>query len=225
MNVTVEDTTEPIIGISACDLVVELGYTGQSFSWNVTDPYAGNYTIESDGVGTVVEGTSLGYRELILTISFRTDWKLKERIPILQCNRRYLGMTSPMWSRLTVEPDTTDPVITSNPDDLVVEEGYSGFTLSWTATDLFPGTYSIELAGTGTVVGHTAWISGDAITYNIPNGLSAGTYTYTITFYDDHGNSILDSVVFTVEEPPKPTIPGFGVPVILFITAFYDILP
>ena len=218
MNFTVEDTTDPIIGTPASNLVVELGYTSQSFSWVVTDPYAENYTIELDSVGTVVEWTPwTSGTDIVYSIPNGLD----EGTYTYTLNvTDEFGNHANHMVTLTVEPDTTDPVIASAPADITVEEGYSSQTFTWTTTDLFPGTYTIELSGTGTVVDHTAWVSGDTLTYSIPNGLSAGTYTYTITFYDEFGNSILDSVVFTVEAAPSPTIPGFGVPVILFITAF-----
>ncbi|MCK4382661.1 MAG: hypothetical protein KAW66_05145, partial [Candidatus Lokiarchaeota archaeon] len=44
----------------------------------------------------------------------------------------------------TVE-DTTDPAIISAPSDLTVEFGYTGQSVSWTATDANPNTYTIEL--------------------------------------------------------------------------------
>jgi len=109
----------------------------------------------------------------------------------------------------TVE-DTTDPVITVNPNDFTVEAGYSEQNLSWTATDANPDTYTIELQGSGIVAGPTAWISGVAINFNIPDGFSPGDYTYEITFTDESGNSVIDSVTFTVSdtaEPPEDGIP------------------
>ncbi len=215
MNFTVEDTTGPMIGNPASDLVVEIGYTGQSFTWGVTDPYACNYSITLDGVGTIVDwipwssGTDIvysipdGFSEGVYTYTLNvTD---------------DFGNHANHVVTLTVEADDTDPVITSAPDDIFVEPGYSGQSLAWTATDLFPSHYILELQGTGIVVESTSWTSGNPVTYEIPNGFSAGTYIYTITFYDSHGNEASDSVTFTVEAPPKPTIPGFNVPVILTI--------
>ncbi|TFG19314.1 MAG: hypothetical protein EU530_06645 [Promethearchaeota archaeon] len=217
VTVTVEDTTAPVIEEYATDLTVELGYTDQSFSWNVTDSYAGTYTIERDILG-VVEGPSPWVSGSGINYAIPDGLEIGEYLYMLNASDMF-GNNITHVVTFTVDPDTTDPVITSIPDDIIIGEGYSGQTLSWTTTDLFPATYIIELDGTGIVVSHTAWTSGGTVSYNIPNGLSAGTYTYTITFYDAHGNSALDSVVFTVTEPPKPSIPGFGVPVILFITA------
>jgi len=78
--------------------------------------------------------------------------------------------------------------------------------LSWTATDPYANIYTIELQGSGIVAGPTAWTSGVAITYYISDGFGAGTYIYTVNFTDDYGNSIIDIVIFTVEDTPSPVI-------------------
>ena len=102
--------------------------------------------------------------------------------------------------------DTTDPIIAVSPKNFTVEYGYTGQSLSWTATDAHPNTYTIVLLGTGTVVGPTAWTSGNAVTYNIPDGFSLGSYIYVVTFTDDYSNFITDSVNFTVEDSTNPVI-------------------
>ena len=53
----VDDATNPIIISAPSDLTVELGYTGQSLSWNVTDHHPNIYTMELYGLGIVVEPT------------------------------------------------------------------------------------------------------------------------------------------------------------------------
>jgi hypothetical protein len=89
-------------------------------------------------------------------------------------------------------------VLTATPNNITVEEGYTGQVLSWTATDPNPNTYTIGLIGTGIVAGPTAWTSGVAINYNIPDGLGVGTYFYVVNFTDLGGNFITSSVNFTV---------------------------
>ena len=91
-----------------------------------------------------------------------------------------------------------------------MEFSYTGQSKFWTATDANPDTYTIELQGTGIIAGPTVWTSGNAINYNIPNGFSPGVYTYNITFTDESGNSISNTVTVTIvddDEPPGGTIP------------------
>ncbi len=57
--------------------------------------------------------------------------------------------------------------------------------------------------------------------YNILNGYPAGVYVYTATFTDDYGNSLIDSVTFTVVEATNGDgeggIPGASLNIILII--------
>ena len=114
--------------------------------------------------------------------------------------------------------DATNPTITSAPTDFTVEFGYTGQSLSWTATDLYPNTYTIELQGTGIVAGPTAWMSGNSITYNIPDGFAVGVYVYTVNFTDDHGNFKSDTVIVTINSSSTPPPVG-GSPFELIIIA------
>jgi len=106
--------------------------------------------------------------------------------------------------------DATNPTIISVPSDLTVDFEYTGQSLSWTATDTNPNAYTIELQGSGIVKGPTSWTSGLAITYDIPNDFAPGEYTYIITFTDQTGNSISDTVTVTIEE--EDVTPGGGIP-------------
>ncbi|MFW9942347.1 MAG: hypothetical protein ACFFFT_15015 [Candidatus Thorarchaeota archaeon] len=120
-----------------------------------------------------------------------------------------------------VEP--YDPVITNSPDNFTIETGYVGESISWTATDLNPDTYTIVLEGSGTAAGPLAWQSGVPITYYIPVGYAAGNYTYIITFTDKYGNYATDSVVITIIEaetsPTTEEIPGYDLSIIIGISA------
>ena len=101
----------------------------------------------------------------------------------------------------TVE-DTTDPIITFSSNDVTIQVGYSDVNINWTATDAFPGTYTIELEGSGIVIGPLTWTSGDPISYDIPASLEPGVYVFTITISDDNGNSASSTVTVTVTGSP-----------------------
>lgn len=116
------------------------------------------------------------------------------------------------------------PIITNAPTDFTVESGYTGVNISWTATDLSPNTYTIELQGTGVVAGPTTWSSGVAITYNVPDGLAVGDHIYTVNFTDLVGNSITDTVIMTVEAAAEEEIiPGYEPLIVIGITAIASI--
>jgi hypothetical protein len=200
---TVDDTTNPTITNAPSDLTVEFGYTGQSISWTATDPNPNTYTIELQGTGIVAgptpwtSGNAINYNipdgfgvgAYIYTVTFTDDYDhfITDSVTF------------------TVD-DTTNPTITNAPSDITVETGYTGQSISWTATDANPDTYTIELQGTGVVAGPTPWMSGNAINYNIPNGFGVGAYIYTVTFTDDYDHFITNSVTFTVGDTTNPTI-------------------
>jgi hypothetical protein len=200
---TVDDTTNPTITNAPSDLTVEFGYTGQSLSWTATDPNPNTYTVELQGIGIVAgptawtNGNAINYNipdgfsvgSYIYTINFTDDYDhfITDSVTF------------------TVD-DTTNPTITNAQSDLTVNFGYTGQSISWTATDSNPDTYTIELQGSGNIAGPTAWTSGVAINYNIPDGYSVGSYIYTVNFTDDYGNFIIDSVTFTVGDTTNPTI-------------------
>ena len=107
-----------------------------------------------------------------------------------------------IWKRMI---DMTDPIITDTPHYLEAELGYSGQYISWTATDPNPSSYTVELQGSGLVVGPTSWTSDLAITYNIPEGFTLRNYLYIVNFTNDYGNFTTDSVTFRViEDTTKP---------------------
>ena len=110
---------------------------------------------------------------------------------------------------ITVQ-DTTDPLIADSPSDFTINSGYTGKTISWTATDLGPDTYTIELEGTGVVSGPIVWSSGVAIIFNVPEGLSLGDYNYTVNFTDGSSNSIIDTVSVTIRQPPPEQAIPYG---------------
>ncbi|MGM0470124.1 MAG: hypothetical protein ACQERB_15095 [Promethearchaeati archaeon] len=204
VEVTVQDTENPVIIDSPDDKIVGLGYSGVNFQWTATDENPYNYTIELQGSGNVVDSTGwssgipivynvpegLGLGEYYYTINFTDDY----------------GHFIPDTAKLSVQ-DIKDPVITDAPTDIAVELGYPGtVNLQWNATDDNPNTYTIELQGSGSVAGPTAWSSGVAVNYDIPNGLPLGEYYYIINYTDDYQNFVIDTVKFTVGDTVDPII-------------------
>jgi hypothetical protein len=192
---TVQDTSMPELVSTPSDFTVDYGYTGQSLSWTATDFNADDYSIELQGVG-IVEGPSswssgspviynipngLGLGTYTYTVNFTDDYDhfITDSV------------------QFTVE-DTTDPVITFSSDDITIEVGYNNLNISWTATDIFPGTYTIEMVGSGIVIGPLTWTSGKPIVYDIPDGLATGTYVFDITIIDESGNTATATITVTV---------------------------
>ena len=203
INFTVIDTSNPFITVSPFDFNVEEGYSGQSLSWTVLDFTPNTYTIELQGTG-IVAGPTLWTDNTPIIYNIPNGFSIGSYIYTINITDDSGNFVTDSVN-FTVE-DITNPSIISASSDFTVEAGYTGQSLSWTATDLNPNNYTIELQGSGIVAGPTAWTSGLLITYNIPDGFGVGFYTYTVNFTDDYGNSITDLVVFRVEDTTNPTI-------------------
>jgi hypothetical protein len=106
---------------------------------------------------------------------------------------------------ITVE-DTTAPIISTSPEDLIVVVGYSTSNFTWIAIDPNPCNCSISLLGEGVKVGPHSWTSGEPIVFDIPEGLSIGEYNYSVLFTDIYGNEVTDTVSFIVKEEIGPPI-------------------
>lgn len=94
------------------------------------------------------------------------------------------------------------PVVDS-PADITYEEGTTGHVISWTATDNNPGIYMIYR--NSVEVDSGSWTSGVPITINI-DGLTVGSYDYTINVTDASNNTATDTVIVTVEDTAVPIV-------------------
>ena len=159
-----------------------------------------NYTIELQGTG-IVEGPTSWTSDVPITYNIPDGLAVGDYTYIV--NFTDDGDNFITDSMIFTVGD--DPTITNAPSDFTVGTGYSGQSISCTASDLHPDTYTIELQGTGVVAGPTSWTSGVPITYSIPDGLGLGTHVYTVNFTDFSGNSITDSFTFTVEDTTAST--------------------
>ncbi|MEX2682002.1 MAG: hypothetical protein Q6373_010400 [Candidatus Sigynarchaeota archaeon] len=91
----------------------------------------------------------------------------------------------------------TAPVITPAAE-VVYSHGATGNTISWNISDSTPEDgASYIIRRNGTQVGNGSWTSGSPVTCSV-DGLSVGTYNYTIIAQDRAGGFAQDSVLVTV---------------------------
>ncbi len=98
--------------------------------------------------------------------------------------------------------DTLLPILDS-PNDITYEQGADSHNISWTSVDIHPGTYIIYENNVEIESG--SWFSDVAITVNV-DGLTPGTYDYTIVVFDTSNNSATDTVIVTVEDTTAPVL-------------------
>ena len=91
--------------------------------------------------------------------------------------------------------DNQVPILTVTPSNQNFNNGTTGHTLSWTATDANPGLFFIYK--NSSLVDNNNWISGTPINISI-DGLNAGSYNYSILVSDKAGLTASNSVFVTV---------------------------
>ncbi len=183
VTVIVEDTVAPVIDYAGLtEISFEAGSTGNNLIINATDLYNSTYTVYLNGTAaTPVSWTSdtpfqisldnlaLGVHNVTLTVQDTSG------------NRDTLTVT-------VIVEDTVAPVITYTGSDMITfEEGSIGHVIHITATDLYPGNFTLYQNGTG--AGTYNWNSETTITVNLDDlSLSTGTYSFTLVVRDTSGN-------------------------------------
>ncbi len=109
----------------------------------------------------------------------------------------------------------------STPSDITYEQGTTGHSITWIATDINPDICTIYKDGIEITSGK--WTSGIPITTNV-DVLSIGSYTYSIVVFDVSGNSAIDTVIVTVivaspEDSPVEDqgIPGYSLNILVIV--------
>ena len=110
-----------------------------------------------------------------------------------------------IWGEIEILCDGVPPVV-ENPSDITYELGEMGQNIVWNATDMSPGGYMI--LKDDIEISHGFWnSSSEFVTVNV-DGLSVGSYNYTIVFYEASGISTSDTVMVYVSAPETtPTSP------------------
>ncbi|MHA2100122.1 MAG: hypothetical protein ACW99A_15715, partial [Candidatus Kariarchaeaceae archaeon] len=193
--VTVQDTVSPIIS-SPNNITNEYGTIGNNISWTATDDFPANYAIFNNGI-EVDSGSWTSGNPIIISIDALPLGLYNFTLELSDTSGNRYHDT--VW--VTVE-DTILPSLTS-PLDLNYEQGTTGHNISWTATDTFPGSYSIFKEGI--LVDSGFWSNGTPIVLDI-DGYIFGIYNITIIIFDSSGNTFSDLVWVTITDNTNPTV-------------------
>ncbi|MFW9848523.1 MAG: hypothetical protein ACFFF4_05250 [Candidatus Thorarchaeota archaeon] len=218
VNVTVfADLTAPVIS-SPDDITYEFGALGHEIVWFTYDSNPLNYTME---VIVLYNDTSYGNTSAVSgTPSNITDqpWSFSDPKGLnltFSVDRMYLGnytfsltlfddfgYNSTDTVNVTIYKDVRAPVVNST-NDFSYEEGYTGYTLNWTADESNPRSYNLtkgsEILMNGTWRGENLSISVD--------GLPVGEHTYNMTLIDYFNQTtIVITVVTVTPDAHLPTI-------------------
>ena len=168
--------------------------SSEVLSWLVSDPNPTNYTIFKDG-NVVANGT--WFDQVPITISL-------SNLPKGTYN--YTLIVGNLYNFTAVNTITVISYYRSviiGPNDIVFKVGTTGQLITWNVTDDALANYTIY-QGTNNV--KTGQLSGTSasITYSL-DGLSVGTYTFTLGVYDKDNILVSNTVNVTVLSETQPT--------------------
>ncbi|MHA2276092.1 MAG: hypothetical protein ACXAC2_10010, partial [Candidatus Kariarchaeaceae archaeon] len=191
--VTVIDTTDPAID-NPTNVLYAFGTTGNMINWTATDNYPDTYVIYQNGSQVDTGSWSSG-----VEISYNIDGHIQGdyNYTIIVTDLSGNSIVNTVFVKVV---DGTSLSI-SSPSDIQYSEGSTGNTIGWIGVDDFPENYTIYQNGSQVDTG--SWSSGDTISYNI-DGLSKGSYNFTIVIFDTSSNSVSDEVIIIVIDTTSP---------------------
>ncbi|MHA1934003.1 MAG: hypothetical protein ACW97A_01860 [Candidatus Thorarchaeota archaeon] len=221
VNVTVfSDLSDPTV-TSPDDVEYEFGADENKIVWTVYDSNPANYTIE---ILILFNDTSYGNTSAIHSVPnnvSKTDWTITDPdgdditfdvddIPLGNYTFNITlydiyGYHNTDSVNVTIYPDIRAPIITAS-DDFSYEEGYTGYSLNWSAEENNPRYYN--LTRDGEVLLNDTW-RGENLTILI-DGMAVGSYVYNLTLIDFFNQT---SFVVTIVQ----VTPDAHLPIISFI--------
>ncbi|MHA1955778.1 MAG: hypothetical protein ACW968_02520 [Candidatus Thorarchaeota archaeon] len=216
VNVTVfADLSDPTV-TSPDDIEYEFGADDNEIVWTVYDSNPDNYTIE---ILILFNDTSYGNTSAIHDVPnnvSRTDWTITnpdgdditfdvDAIPLGNYTFNITlydiyGYHATDSVNVTIYPDIRAPIITAS-DDFSYEEGYTGYSLNWSAEENNPRSYN--LTRDGEVLLNDTW-RGENLTIVI-DGMAVGSYVYNLTLIDFFNQTSF--VVTNVQVTPDAHLP------------------
>ncbi|MBD3408222.1 MAG: hypothetical protein GF411_19020 [Candidatus Lokiarchaeota archaeon] len=191
--VSVHDNIPPSINHPA-DSYYEYGTVGTKIYWSPSDLNPASYAVLQNGT-SVESGTWFG-SSITVDVDGLAVGEYNYTVVLYDESENWISDTV-----LVSVQDTTSPTI-NNPSDSSYEYGSTGNQIIWDSDDLLPASYTVMQNGTS--IQSNTW-DGSSITVNI-DGLDIGIYNYTISVYDQSGNSISDTVMVIVISSNPPSI-------------------
>ncbi|HME52686.1 MAG TPA: PQQ-binding-like beta-propeller repeat protein [Candidatus Lokiarchaeia archaeon] len=173
------------------------GCTGNNISWTITGKTTsnGSYTLHSNATPDVsgpwtsgtpvtnsIDGLMIGSYNYTIVATDANGGSVQDTVIV------------------TVIPNVV-PVIT-HPADITYVAGSTGNSISWTIIDATTSTRTYRIYRNYSSVTNGTWTSGTPVTCTV-DGLSPGTYNYTIVAGDGLGGWVVDWVIITVHAPEQ----------------------
>lgn len=183
---------EPPLLNHPIDIEYEEEMTGFSITWNPADANPQSYEILRNG--TTLDSRSWSGESISISVDGLSPSLYNYTVVVHDSFGNWA--TDLVWVNVTAKfIDIVDPIIDS-PADIEYEEESTGYSIVWAPRDDYPVSYNIYKDNS--VVKSGPWAGGD-ISIGV-DGLSPGTYNYTIIVFDEGNNNATDLVWVTVTE-------------------------
>ncbi|RMG28551.1 MAG: hypothetical protein D6732_18575 [Methanobacteriota archaeon] len=191
------DTSSPIFNSSPGSVSISEGTTGNTLSWNATDPFPDRYEIFRNG--TAVDTGTWADNSLI-TVNIDGLASGVYNFTILVNDTE--GNSNTNEATVTVTDDLAPAVIETIAPSIVAEDS-TGNQIQWNLTDVHPNQYTIYRNGSAVQSG--SWDNPSYITVPVSSSVN-GVYNFTLAANDTSGNQITTSVFITVTDLTVPII-------------------
>ncbi len=170
------------------DIIYTVGTTGHNITWHISDKHPAYYQFYLDDMlkqyvswdnGSLsmnVDGLDVGTHNATLVVYDGAGNHVNDTVYVI-----------------VILSDEYTPVV-DHPADVVYEEGSTGHGITWSPYDDHPARY--EIFRNGTLIDSGTW-NNESISISV-DGLSAGTYNFTLIVFDLVGNHVSDTVFVTV---------------------------
>ncbi len=209
VNITIyADLTAPVIS-SPDDITYEFGDTGYQITWSTYDSNPLNYSLQviilyndtSYGNVSALTGIPPNITDAtwsftnpkVMNITFSVDKMYLGNYTFTLLLEDDYGYNTTDSVNVTIYEDIRAPVVDAL-EEYDYEEGYTGYSLNWSADESNPKTYN--LTRDGEILMNGTW-HGENLTISI-DGLDVGEYTYNMTLIDYFNQTTIVLTVLTV---------------------------
>ncbi|MFW9978228.1 MAG: hypothetical protein ACFFEJ_09130 [Candidatus Thorarchaeota archaeon] len=209
VNITIyPDLTAPVIS-SPDDISYEFGDTGYQIIWFTYDSNPLNYSLQvlvhyndtTYGNTTALQGIPPNITSVTwsfsnpkgLNLTFSVDKMYLGNYTFTLTLQDDFGYTATDSVNVTIYKDLRAPIVDAV-DEFEYEEGYSGYSLNWSAEENNPRSYN--LTRDGEVLMNGTW-RGENLTISIDH-LDVGEYIYNMTLIDYFNQTTIKLTTLTV---------------------------
>lgn len=163
----------------------------------------------------IINSTANKINKTLSSLVYRPDYGFsgEDAITLNATDNGFTGLGGPMITIATIIITVlSNPPVISSPPDISFIFGSTGNKISWMINDTSVDNPTYLIYRNSFLIINDTWTPGEEVVISL-DGLSVGSYNYTIVVFDGFGNSISDEVLVNVSEDTgtDEVIPAFPI--------------